>query len=80
MYFSMDSSFRVVEVDFLASANHCFIFFSETPTNKSFFLSSKKISLNEFHFDYWRKIFSLVETVYLTREFFSTSGNLHWYE
>ena len=29
---------------------------------------------------YWRMRFPLVETVYFTWKFFSTSGNRHWYE
>ena len=42
MYFSTDSSFRVVEADFLASSNHCFIFFQKLLPIKAFFCLIKR--------------------------------------
>ena len=37
MYFSTNASFRLVEMDFLASTNHFLYIFAEIPAGETFF-------------------------------------------
>ena len=47
--------------DFLAGGNHYFSYFSDTPTNVSFFPSSRKVFSNEIlNFNQWKRILELI--------------------
>ena len=64
-----ESSFMVRETNFLASGNHFFLYFFRDSCQ--FFLSSRKVFLNEIlHFGWWERIFWLVETDFVSSEIF----------
>ena len=69
-YFSTNASFRVVETGFFRNSCQWKFFLRLV---KTYFWTHPSSG-------YWRRIFFLVETVYFTWKFFSTSGNLHWHE
>ena len=59
-YFSKNSSFRVVETDFLASTNDLLFFFSEIPAGENFFFYLVEIDfLMNISFGLLEKDFSL---------------------
>ena len=80
MYILTNALFRVVEIDFLVNPNHFLHISSETSASDSFSVYWKRILERILHSGYWRRILSLMETVYSTWKFCSTSGNCHWYE
>ena len=68
-----------METDFLASANHFFIYFPDIPASERFFsVYRKRIFEQIFQSGSWKRIFSPVETVYFIWDFFY--GNLHWHK
>ena len=70
-YFSTNASFRVMEMDFLASANHFSYFFPRLLLRKAFFLSHGNVFLNESFIPAIGKgFFSPMETVTLLETFF----------
>ena len=70
-YFSMNASFRVVETDFLASANHFCIFCQRLLPEKGFFRSSGNLFLNKsFIPAIGDGYFSLMKTATLLESFF----------
>ena len=64
-----ESLFMLGETDFPAIGQHFFfLHFSETAV--SFYPSSRKVFFNEiFHSGWWKRIFWLVETVFVCSEF-----------
>ena len=70
-YFSMNALFREVKTDHFS-----YIFFQRLLPVKAFFsFSRKRIFERILHSCYFRRIFSLVQTICFIGEFFSTSGN-----
>ena len=65
-YFLMNASLRTVETEYLASRNHFYIFVDTCASESFFFVQWKRIFDRIFHFDYCKKIFALVETIYFT--------------
>ena len=73
-YFSKNPSFRVVETDFVPSANeflYIYFFFRDSSRRKPFFLSSGNVFFNAFFIPaIGEGFFSLMETVTLLQSFF----------
>ena len=60
-----------METDFLASANHFFIYFPDIPASERFFsVYRERIFEQIFQSGSWKRIFSPVETVYFIWDFF----------
>ena len=76
-YFSTNTSFRVVETDFLACANHFLYFFRDSCRGKHFFCLVETYLGTNPSFRLFEKDLSLMENVTLLERFFSTNGNSH---